>query len=697
MTGNVLPMASAPNLQNSPWRTLVEERLDGLSSISEVTLSPSGTEVAFTVSTLSLAANTYVRRIWLADTLGTRPAAPITSGDPGESQPAWSPDGRYLAFVSQRKGDSDSPRPAASLHIMPIHAPGELRRLVERTDAIAAPSWSPDGRFIAYAARVPHDRYSAIDDRGREARRIDGFYTRLDGEGWIYDRPFHMFVAAVDGTSQPRDLTPHDVNSPYRDHDQADFAWIPDSTALVCSAHRHENWDIDLVSDLYLVTLSGEVRKLTDGTGSRGRPSPSPDGTNIAFVGSDDSMTYPQNVKIGVLNLASGSSRWVSHALDRTVETTSGTVRPIWRSDGMLIFSAEDRGTCHVYAVDPNGSSAPTALTTGATWARSWDLNDNGFVIARSTVDHPAELFSITASGEAQLTSLSASFVHRTAPAGWTHFTVPTPSPTPGTIPEIDAWIMCPNGIDPTDDSRPLPVIVNVHGGPHTQYGETYFDEAQMQVAAGFVVIMCNPRGSSGREEAWGQAILGPKHPHHPGTGWGVADLDDVIAVIDAALNRFPVCDPKRLGMQGGSYGGYMATLLAARHEGRLVTVCSERSVNNMLTEEWSSDIGTMFRVEHGPNPVDDPAEYLRMSPITFVRDIDIPMLIIHSENDLRCPISQAEELFVHLRLLDKPVEFWRFPGETHELSRSGSPMHRRQRFEIILEWFAKHLGVEAP
>jgi len=252
---------------------------------------------------------------------------------------------------------------------------------------------------------------------------------------------------------------------------------------------------------------------------------------------------------------------------------------------------------------------------------------------------------------------------------------------------------MCPPGVDPTDGSSPLPVIVNVHGGPHTQYSESFFDEAQAQVAAGFVVVMSNPRGGSGREQAWGQAILGPKHPVAPGTGWGVADLDDVIAVIDAALDRFPVCDRGRVGMQGGSYGGYMATLLASRHAGRLRAVCSERAVNNLLTEEWSSDIGTMFRVEHGVDPVTDPEEYLRMSPVRFASEIDVPMLIIHSEDDIRCPVSQAEELFITLRWLGKPVVFWRFPGETHELSRSGSPFHRRRRFEIILEWFTEHLA----
>jgi dipeptidyl aminopeptidase/acylaminoacyl peptidase len=145
--------------------------------------------------------------------------------------------------------------------------------------------------------------------------------------------------------------------------------------------------------------------------------------------------------------------------------------------------------------------------------------------------------------------------------------------------------------------------------------------------------------------------------------------------------------------MLGGSYGGYMATMLAGCHGDKFAAICSERAVNNMLSEEWTSDIGTVFRVEHGPNHLEDEDEYVRMSPIRHVRNINVPMLIIHSENDLRCPINQAEELFMALRLLKKDVTFYRFPGETHELSRSGSPVHRVQRAEIILDFFTTKLN----
>ena len=145
--------------------------------------------------------------------------------------------------------------------------------------------------------------------------------------------------------------------------------------------------------------------------------------------------------------------------------------------------------------------------------------------------------------------------------------------------------------------------------------------------------------------------------------------------------------------MIGGSYGGFMATLLAGRHGRRFRGICSERAVNNLTSEEWSSDIGSIFKVEHGPSYLDDPEEYAARSPIRWVRDIDVPMLILHSENDLRCPIAQAEELFMALRLLGKEVTFYRFPGEGHELTRSGSPVHRVQRAEIVLDWFTEHLA----
>jgi dipeptidyl aminopeptidase/acylaminoacyl peptidase len=411
----------------------------------------------------------------------------------------------------------------------------------------------------------------------------------------------------------------------------------------------------------------------------------------VAFLGHDDPLTSPQNVHVGVLNVATKQRQWVSRALDRTFQTTGGSIAPIWMNDGSLLAYAEDRGTAHPVRVDPTGKKSPEWVATGRRITKGVHAASNTIALVASAVNQMTEVFAIVNGTERQLSHHGANSLAEITPQTWEHFTVACGSTYTGGPAEIDAWVMKPVGFDP---KKKYPVLLNVHGGPHTQYGETFFDEAQMQAAAGFVVLMSNPRGSSGREQAWGQAILGRKHPVAPGTGWGDADVKDVLAVLDGALTKYSFCDANRVGMLGGSYGGYMATMLAGCHGNKFKAICSERAVNNMLSEEWSSDIGTVFRVEHGPNHLEDEDEYKRMSPIRHVRDINVPFLIIHSEDDLRCPISQAEELFVAMRLLGKDVTFYRFPGETHELSRSGSPVHRVQRAEIILNFFAKHLAV---
>jgi dipeptidyl aminopeptidase/acylaminoacyl peptidase len=242
------------------------------------------------------------------------------------------------------------------------------------------------------------------------------------------------------------------------------------------------------------------------------------------------------------------------------------------------------------------------------------------------------------------------------------------------------------------DGDGPFPAILNIHGGPFTQYTRRVFDEFQIQVAAGFAVVYCNPRGSAGGTEAWGRAVRWPECAEDPGTGWGGIDYDDVMACIDTAVEQFAWIDPERVGVQGGSYGGYLTTWIVG-HTDRFKAACSERSVNNLVTEEHNTDVASSFVEQIGASHLDAPEAYARQSPITYVRDITTPMLIIHSEDDFRCPISQAEELFVALRLLGRTPEFWRFPGEGHELSRSGAPRHRVQRAEIIVDFFSRHLS----
>jgi dipeptidyl aminopeptidase/acylaminoacyl peptidase len=651
----------------STHRGIAERFVDGRSWAAQPAVSPDGSHVAYVVATTDLESNTTRTRVWLDED-------PATGGE-HDGNPAWSPDGRFLAFTSRRgekEGDS-------TLHVLPVATSGEVRTICTLPDGLDDLAWSPDGRWLAFTSRVRHERYEAKDASWQAPRKVERFLGRLNGEGWIFDRPKHVHVVAADGTGTVRDLTPGE-------HQHGGVTWLGDSSGVVTAAARHDTWDTDFAEDLYVVPLDPDldVRCLTAHDGRYGQAAVSPDGTRVAFVATDDLHTIAQNAKVGVLpSDASGAGVedvvWISAGLDRTFECVNGMPSPVWRDHATVLAVAEDRGEQHLYELRADGSGPPVALTDGPVVVTGLAAGGGTIATTRTTVDRPAELWV----GDERRTAVAAAIAARTV--HWERFTVPT---TDGSD-EVDAWIVRPADFDP---SQRYPVLLNVHGGPFTQYGEHFFDEAQIQAAAGFVVLLGNPRGSSGRHTGWGQAIHGPKHPVAPGTGWGSVDVEDVLAILDGALARYEFCDPDRVGMLGGSYGGFMATWLAGRHGERFRAFCSERAANNLLSMEWSSDIATLFRLEHGLSHVDDPDEYARRSPVNFADDIDTPMLIIHSEEDWRCPIAQAEELWIALKLRGRDVDFYRFPGENHELSRSGSPIHRVQRAEIILDWFATKL-----
>ncbi len=594
--------------ERSPHAQIVYDLLNQLSTTARPQLSPDGRRVAHLVATIDVDKNTTVARIWLD-------GSPVTAG-PSDSCPVWSPDGRWLAFTSRRSENGKD----ATLHVMPVDGPGEVRTVCQMPDGISSVTWSPDGRWMAFISRTQDPRYQAPDVRSQTPRKVERFFSRSNGEDWVFDRPEHVYVVAADGTKAPRNLTPGEF------YHQTPV-WLADSSGVIASAARHDTWDRDLARDLYRIDLDGTITALTDSTREVSLPAVSPDGTKIAFIGDDDPLTYPFNAKVGVMNLDGSDRRWISTGLDRTFFALSAPQAPVWLDDSTLVAVAEDRGDVHLYRLTVDGD-APEQITEGPVTVTGYDAANGEIVATISDVTHPPEVWTGIGTSPKRLTHITSDHL------GWEKFAVPC---TDGSD-EIDAWIMRPADFDP---EQRYPVLLNVHGGPFTQYGEVFFDEAQMQAQAGFVVIMSNPRGASGRHTAWGQAIMGPKHPVAPGTGWGGVDVDDIMAVLDTTLERYEFCDPDRVGMLGGSYGGYMATLLATRFSDRFKAICSERAVNNLLTEEWSSDIGTAFRMEHGVDPVEDPAEYLRMSPVMMARDIDVPMLLIHSEEGHLLPLPR--------------------------------------------------------
>ena len=652
-----------------PMRGMQPEDVYALRGVSDPRIDPTGQTVAYAAWEIDRDENEYRGNIWFAPVDGSSPPRRFTTGEKRDGQPRWSPDGTRLAFTSSR-----AEKEAGQLFVLPVSGGGEAQRLTRLKEDVGDVAWSPDGSTIAFTSRVRDpDWDDEEDERKRPPRRITRLQYKLDNVGWTVARRAQIFAVDANGASEPRQLTDGE-------YENGEPAWSPDGSQIAFVSARTDDWDIDLVSDVFVMSADGgEPERLTDGTGSCGSPAWSPDGRWIAYLHTPDPYDWPRHTQIAVIDVETREWRVLTASLDRQCAPYPNLREPAWLGDD-IYFGVEDGGRVHVYSVPADGSSAPTLAIGGDRAVRGFDVHGDLLVHASSDATTFSELYV----GEQRVTDVTGDFASKLIPPE--HFTATSADGS-----EVDAWLVRPADFD---EGKKYPVLLNIHGGPFTQYPTSFFDEFQIYAGAGYAVLYANPRGSSGYSEEWGRAIRGPLTDGGP--GWGTVDYEDLMAVMDEALERFDFLDHERTGVMGGSYGGFMTSWIVG-HTDRFQAACSERAVNNLYSSAGSSDIFWAFKGYIGAFAHEAIDTWLDRSPVLYAEAIETPLLILHSEGDLRCNVEQAEQLFIKMRLLGKDVELVRFPGESHELSRSGSPVHRVQRFELLLEWFDRHLkGQEA-
>ncbi|MCS6846500.1 MAG: S9 family peptidase [Anaerolineae bacterium] len=699
-------------------KPITPESLYDIVLLDDVRVSPDGAYAAFVRTSVDRSGNKYNRTIWIKDLTDRRtPARPLTSSVK-DGSPRWSPDGRYLAFISTR---DEKPQ----VFVLPIREPGEARSVTSHPNGVEAFEWSPDGKRIAFTARMRADECAREDetaakDEGRktedgsresvtfkdawelkrekeqkqheEEMRLDPrVISRVPyrtGTTFIEDRYAHIYVIGVPASfAEPNDarafrLTPNDTAANF-----APPAWSADG-ATIYSAYTRDPDSGDMFRYADLVRFDAgnadpnarRFERIPLANYTCYTPMPSPDGRWLAF---DRSFEDPAAYQPGTLTIAPllpDGAADMDNLIDLTDVLDRSLVAFVWSPDSrFLYFTLNKDGAINLWRAriprTPRARRIEIQQVTDAVHEINGFsvLADGRVVFIASTPGDPSALYELDLRGRVRpLYRPNAKFLAEHAIGRVEAVRYRSDGRA------IQGWVITPPDFDP---GKKYPLIVQMHGGPHVMWGaatRSIWHEFQAMAAAGYVVFYCNPRGSDG---------YGRDFWHANRADWGDGPMHDVLRGVDLIAGRDYI-DAARLCLTGGSYAGYLTAWIIGRDH-RFVAACAQRGVYNLVSMRNTTDIPFFNDREMGGiTPWDDVQALWSKSPISLVPNMRTPLLIEHSEQDYRVPIEQAEQLFQAMRLQKKTVELVRWPREGHELSRNGEPRHRVERIQRIIRWF---------
>ncbi len=701
----------AVGAQNQPRaRGITAEDYYAFEFAGDPRLSPGGKWVAYVVTTIDQRQNRRLSQIWLAPTDGSRPPRQLTTSTQSSSSPRWSPDGRTLAFVSSRPSNDPAPPqgpaqsnpptqsntqgtsqpaqttpPQASSTPAPASSPttqgtattpgvssaqqtasadtqpraqvwalslegGEARRVTNLKNGVGNFDWSPDGTRLVLTTRTgPSDAKAPSSD----VRHYKHASYKFNDTGWFDDKRSHVWVVDFQ-TGAARQITSGE------DWNDTDPQWSPDSTRITF---------------VWVVSAEGgALTKISDHDEQDSSPRWSPDGKSIAFTGNVTARDHP---KIYVAPATGGQpSRNVAPSLDLIPGGLT------WAESGRaLYFETGVKGEQHLFRVDVRDGKL-TQVTKGPRAVRSVDFDDASrrLVYASNDFKHPDDIYTsnLDGSNEKKLTNLNAKLWSQLNLADVERMTYKGADGW-----DVDGFMVKPLG---WQEGKKYPMILSVHGGPAGQYGVDWFQEFQVYAARGWAVFYTNPRGSTGYGQKFERGIEGE---------WGGKDYTDVMNGVEAALQKYPWVDRDRLGVTGGSYGGYMTNWIVG-HTNIFKAAVTLRSVVNFVSDEGTRDGAYGHKEDFGGDLFEKFDMYWDRSPLKYAANVKTPILILHSDNDYRVPLEQGEQWFRALKHYGAPAEFVIFPRENHNLTRTGEPKHLVESLNWQLYWFDKYLDGKA-